>query len=118
MDWPLRKQLNRMEQKLDALLHAQHIEFFMEAHMADQLADVRDNLQELGVDVDAAVNAIQQQRQEIQDALAQAGVDETARAEIMAKIDDYQVRIQNALNPQVPVDPNTPPADLEVNPLS
>jgi hypothetical protein len=85
--------------------------------MADQLEDVRANLQEMGVDVDAAVNAIQEQRQEIQDALTNAGVDEAARAEIMQTIDGYQARIQSALNPSVPVDPNTPPADLEINPL-
>lgn len=81
------------------------------AEVADTLDDVRSNLQELNVDVDAAVNAINQGRQELQDALANAGVDEAARAEIMQLIDDQSTRIQVALNPAVPVDPNTPHVD-------
>lgn len=98
------RQLDRIEAKLDALLQAQSIEFMMGVQVADSLNDVRDNLQELGVDVDTAVSEIQQQRADLEAALANAGVDQAARDEIMATIDGYQAKIQSALNPAVPID--------------
>lgn len=82
--------------------------------MADNLSDIRDNLQELNVDVDAALNAIVGLRDELADALNSAGVDDAARAEVMATIDAVQEKIKSALNPSVPVDPNEPEAPEDV----
>lgn len=81
------------------------------AEVADQLSDVRANIQELGVDVDTVITEVINTRQQLADALANAGVDQAARDEIMAMIDAQQQKIADALNPAVPVDPNVPPAD-------
>jgi hypothetical protein len=77
------------------------------AEMADTLDDVRSNLQELNVDVDTALQALS----DLRDAAENSGVDPAAKAEIMGLIDAQQARIANALNPEVPVDPNAPHVD-------
>lgn len=96
--------LGRIEEVLLAVLAANTEQG---AEMADTLDDVRSNLQELNVDVDTAVTGISDLRQQVADALANAGVDQTARDEIMGTIDGMQQRIVDALNPSVPVDPGT-----------
>lgn len=75
--------------------------------VADSLDDVRSNLQELNVDVDTAITGISDLRAEVDAALANAGVDQSARDEINSTIDGMQQRIVDALNPAVPVDPGT-----------
>ena len=73
--------------------------------MADTLDDVRDNLQGLNVDVDTALQALADLKEQANN----SGVDPEAKAEIMALIDAQQTKIADALNPAVPVDPNDVP---------
>jgi hypothetical protein len=75
--------------------------------MADTLDDVRDNLQGLNVDVDTALQALSDLKEQANN----SGVDPAAKAEIMALIDAQQTKIADALNPAVPVDPNAPHVD-------
>jgi ABC-type transporter Mla subunit MlaD len=98
------RSLHRIEQLLEANLEQRE-------QMADTLDDVRSNLQDLGVDVDTAITEIGRLRTDLESALANAGVDETARAEIMGLIDSTQQRLSDALNPAVPVDPGVEPAE-------
>jgi ABC-type transporter Mla subunit MlaD len=115
VDWPditvkvkgtrqLQESLNRIEGLLRKLVKQQTEGI---AEVADTLDDVRSNLQELNVDVDTAITGITDLRSQVDNALANAGVDQAARDEINSTIDGMQQRIVNALNPAVPVDPGT-----------
>jgi len=115
VDWPditvkvkgtkqLQESLDRIERLLRKLVR-QQTEGISE--VADTLDDVRSNLQELNVDVDTALTGIVDLRSQLNDALANSGVDQAARDEINGMVDQMQARIVSALNPSVPVDPGT-----------
>lgn len=101
--------LDRIEQLLAAILD---VSLERTQTVADDLSDIRSNLQDLNVDLDTVITTVNDTRAALDEALANAGVDQAARDEINGMVDQMQQRIADAINPQVPVDPNVPPAEF------